>query len=549
MTKHPEPGQPLQGRAEALWRQRPRESRSDVDAHRLLQELEIHRIELELQNEELRLARAEAEAALASYADLYDFAPIAYFTLDPAGTILRANFAGARLLGAERGRLAGQRFGLRVDIPDRPAFADFLARAFADPGTAACEVALIPRDAGPILIHLEASRDGPGRECRVVAEDITARERARRALEAAQASADDANQAKSRFLAAASHDLRQPLLALGLYVDGWAVKLGPDEAANLYKMKSCLSGLSELLSNLLELGKLEAGAVRPQCGDFSLDDLLRQSVMAQAPNAEAKGLSLRHRPTRLTGHTDPALFRRMLGNLLANAVRYTHRGGVLAGCRRRGDQVWVEVWDTGVGLSEEQTAQVFEEFRQLGNPARNPEYGHGLGLSIVAKTAALLGLRVRVRSRPGKGSLFALELPLGGVLPPAREPAPACRALRIALVDDNAEVREALTFALEAEGHRVVAAATGAELLARLARDPPDVMIADHQLAGDETGFDVIRSVRAAFGAGVPALVLTGDTDPQFILGMGARGIPVQHKPIELEDLMARISGLTAGTG
>ncbi|SMF95875.1 Signal transduction histidine kinase [Methylomagnum ishizawai] len=549
MTQQSGPDQPLSDRAQALWCQRPRESRSDADGRKLLQELEIHQIELELQNEELRLARAEAEAALARYTDLYDFAPIAYFTLDPTGAILRANFAGARLLGTERAHLMGKRFGLWVESPDRPALADFLTRAFATPGTAACEVALISRGAGPTLIRLGTSRDGPNRECRVVAEDITARELARQALEAAHAAAHEANQAKSRFLAAASHDLRQPLLALGLYIDGLAAKLGPREAANLDKMKSCLSGLGDLLSSLLELGKLEAGAVRTQCGDFSLDDMLRQSVMAQAPNADAKGIALRHRPTRLTGHTDAALFRRMLGNLIANAVRYTARGGVLVGCRRRRDKVWVEVWDTGVGLSQDQIPAVFEEFRQLGNPGRNPEKGHGLGLSIVAKTAALLGVRVRVQSRPGVGSLFALELPLGGTLQPAKESAPACRALRIALVDDNADVRESFTFALEAEGHRVVAAADGAELLARLANGPPEVLVADYQLAGEETGVDVIRSVRAAFGVQVPALILTGDTDPRSILGLGEMGIPIQHKPIELDDLMVRIAELVAGTG
>jgi CheY-like chemotaxis protein len=337
---------------------------------------------------------------------------------------------------------------------------------------------------------------------------------------------------------------------LGLYIDGLAAKLGPGEASTLYKMKACLSGLGELLSNLLELSKLEAGVVKPKRQAFSLDDLLRKLVLAHAPLAEEKGLALRYRPTRLTGHTDPALFRRMLGNLLANAVRYTGQGGVLVACRRRQGKAWVEVWDTGMGVPEDRLVEVFEEFRQLGNSARNPEYGHGLGLSIVAKTAALLGLRIRVRSRPGTGSLFALELPLGGVLPTAKEAAAAtCRALRIALVEDNAEVRESLCFALEAEGHPVVAAATGAELLARLAGLAPDMIIADHQLARNETGLGVIQSLRAAFGAKVPALILTGNTDPRFILAMGEAGVPVQHKPVDLDDLLARIAESAAEAG
>ncbi len=549
MANNPDPDSPTRRHADDLW-QPPRSqdrAATSEDTQRLLQQLEIHQIELELQNAELRRARAESEASLELYTLLYDFAPVAYFNLDPLGTVLRANFAGARLLGVERGKLAGQRFGLLVEVTDRPGFAGFLDSVFSGEGKGTCEVMLACVGATPILAHIEGRRAEPGLECRVVVEDITERERSRLALEAAKAEAERANTAKSRFLAAASHDLRQPLLALGMYIDALGLRLPPEEAPHLVKMKACLSGLSSVLSNLLELSKLEAGVTKPEARDFVLEDLLRQLAMAHAPNAQSKGLSLRYRPTRLTGHTDPSLFMRMIGNLLANAVRYTERGGILLGCRRRRGKMWVEVWDTGIGLREDQIGGIFEEFRQIGNPEHNPNLGHGLGLSIVAKSAALLGLDIRVGSRPGRGSLFALELPLGGQIEPTMPRTLAHRALRIGLVDDNSDVRDSLVCALESAGHQLVDAATGEKLLARLARSPPDIVISDHHLNGSETGLDVIQSARAVFGGGLPALILTGDTDPSIIRAMAEWGISVQYKPLDLDTLIACISELTGG--
>jgi CheY-like chemotaxis protein len=232
----------------------------------------------------------------------------------------------------------------------------------------------------------------------------------------------------------------------------------------------------------------------------------------------------------------------MLGNLLSNALRYTERGGVLIACRRRRGVTWVEVWDTGIGIAEDRTVEIFEEFRQLGDNARNR--GSGLGLAIVAKSAALLGLRVRVRSRPGRGSMFAVELPPGTT---ARRLAGArvkARALRIALVEDNPRVRQALVYALSGNGHELVAAGTGQELLSELAGHAPDILISDYRLGDGETGFDVVTAVRAAFGDTLPALLITGDTDPKLMRSMASRGIVVQHKPLDIEALQACIAGL-----
>ena len=375
--------------------------------------------------------------------------------------------------------------------------------------------------------------------------DISERKQAEGELKAATLAAERANDAKSRFLAAASHDLRQPLSALALYIGVLASRVDAEDSALVGNMRDCVGSLSEMLRDLLDLSKLEAGVVTPKLADFAVDEMLARIVSSFAPKASAKGIFLRCVPRRIAARSDPVLFHRMVGNLVSNAVRYTQSGGVLVGCRRRAGKLWIEVWDTGVGIPADKTAAVFEEFTQLRTGAA-AEKGSGLGLTIVARTAALLGLELRVDSRVGKGSLFALELPPGDdvvVRAPARSPQ---RSLRIALVDDSATVREALVYALHDDGHEVVAAATRKELLARLDGRAPDFVISDYRLAGRKTGFEVVSAVRNVFGADLPALIITGDTDPRVLRRMAGKGVRVQHKPIDIEMLFANIAELTA---
>jgi CheY-like chemotaxis protein len=370
---------------------------------------------------------------------------------------------------------------------------------------------------------------------------------AERELRAAQAESERANSAKSRFLAAASHDLRQPLAALQLYVDVLQDRLTAEHQPIVLNMQECVAGLSDLLSKLLDLSKLEAGVVKPQPRGFTLDGMFNMLHAAHAPEAEAKGLRLRWRCGGQSAHTDPVLFQRLAGNLIANAIQYTARGGVLIGCRRREGRLWVEIWDTGIGIPADKTSEIFEEFKQLGDDARTR--GSGLGLTIVAKTAALLGLQIRVQSRPGRGSLFAVELPPArpAHAPPPPAPRIPCRNLRIAVVDDNPIVLNALAVSLESAGHEVLSASSGAHLLARLGSRPPDVMVCDYRLAGGETGFDVITLVRAAFGSELPAIITTGDTDPRLMRSMAEQGIIIQHKPVQLDALQARMEEAMRG--
>ncbi|MGE5469590.1 MAG: ATP-binding protein [Bacteroidota bacterium] len=371
--------------------------------------------------------------------------------------------------------------------------------------------------------------------------DVTARKRAEQALQTAKEAAESANNAKSRFLAAASHDLRQPLSALALYVNVLDGEVGAKNARLVDNIKACVTSLSELLTDLLDVSKLDAGVVTPKPRTFAVGDVLATLVAQHALEARIKGLQLRYRDTNLTACSDEVLYRRILNNILTNAIRYTECGGVLVGCRRSNGRLWVEIWDTGIGIPADMTEVIFEEFRQLGDQARNR--GSGLGLAIVDKAAALLGLKIRVRSRPGKGSLFAVEVPLArsvaaeSVMAESSVPEP----LAIALVDDNALVLGALRCALESIGHRVVAATSGQALLAQLGGIAPDMVISDYRLAGNETGFDVIKATRAAFGEDLPAIIITGDTDPDLVGNMARRGILIKHKPVDIDALQRTI--------
>ncbi len=389
--------------------------------------------------------------------------------------------------------------------------------------------------------------DAAGRPVRIVGvvADITEDKRAEQALQAAKDEAERANNAKSRFLAAASHDLRQPLSALALYVGVLKYKVGAKHADLANSIQSCVSSLSELLTDLLDMSKLDAGVVKPNITDFAITEVLEKLIAQYANEAQLKGIALHHRASDFVARSDALLLTRALGNLLSNAVRYTERGGVLVGCRRREGEMWVEIWDTGIGIPADKTAEIFEEFRQLESDARN--HGSGLGLAIVAKIGALLGVKVRVCSRLGKGSMFALQLPQGQarIAAPEEAQAPYGEAIRIALVEDNARVLEAMLCSLENAGHQVVAAVSGEALLARLDGLAPDIVISDYRLEGKETGFDVIAAVRKAFGESLPAIIVTGDTDPKIIGSMAQRGILIQYKPIDIDALQLCIAQVT----
>lgn len=374
------------------------------------------------------------------------------------------------------------------------------------------------------------------------AKDITSRKRVEIELHTAKAEADRANRAKSHFLAAASHDLRQPLSALSLYVGLLKDRTPPENTELVDNIQNCVASLSELLTDLLDISKLEAGIVVPKLSDFSLDDMLASLIGVHSLEAEQKGLQLRWRPSGTWACSDPQLFRRILGNLLANAVRYTRNGGILVCSRKRQGRLWIEIWDTGIGIPAEKTDFIFTEFIQLNDDALHR--GSGLGLAIVAKTAALLGLQIRVLSRLGRGSMFAIEVPDSqkARMESRSTTARLVRPLRIALIDDNDLVLQALAMALESAGHRVVQAQDGKTLFERIGEQAPDIVVSDFRLSLAENGFDVIQESRRRFGPTLPACIITGDTDPAIIRNMAGRGIAVHYKPISVENLLTVIT-------
>jgi signal transduction histidine kinase/CheY-like chemotaxis protein len=370
--------------------------------------------------------------------------------------------------------------------------------------------------------------------------------------------AQEALAAKSRFIASASHDLRQPVTTIGLLV-GLMSDAAPQAHSRdlLERVAQAVGALEHLLRGLLDLSRLDSGTVTPAMGPTALQALYTRLEAHAGPTARAKGLRLRWRGGALCVRSDPVLLQQMLQNLIDNALRCTEGGGILVSARRRGPAtVRLEVRDTGCGIAAEHQHRVFEEFVQLGSTSRDGRHGLGLGLglAIVKRNAELLGHRLTLISHAGRGSCFAIELaPDAGVPAPAGgAPDPASEASRSAqgsllgmvlwLLEDDASVRVALTARLSSWGADVVPFGLLAELHAALRRagPVPHGLLTDHRLP-DGSGLEAIDAVRSRHGL-VPALILTGDTGTDELMRFKTRGAPVVHKPFDQHELLARVA-------
>jgi signal transduction histidine kinase/CheY-like chemotaxis protein len=365
-------------------------------------------------------------------------------------------------------------------------------------------------------------------------------------LQEARGEAEAANVAKTKFLAAASHDLRQPMQALSMYASVLEERVTDASALRVvHGIKLSVTNLEQMFDSLLDISKIESGVIKPSVVAFPLMPLIEHVVEAEQPIAAHKNLELRVVPTSASVKSDPALLERMLKNLVTNAIRYTQRGKIIIGCRRLcGGWLRLDVVDSGIGIALEEQERIFDEYYQLsGNSAQ----GLGLGLPIVKSLGELLGHKVSVKSAVGRGSTFSIELDRSYDAPAARlaspAPAAALNRLKVVLVDDDVEIRESMRLLLEGWGCRSVAGATVAEIedQLRAERLTPDALIVDYRLAGAMTGLQVIDRLRAAFGKQLPALIITGTANPSY-LQQRAAGIPFAIKPVAPGKLRAFLS-------
>lgn len=382
---------------------------------------------------------------------------------------------------------------------------------------------------------------------------IEALERERQAVVLARDRAEDANRAKSRFLAAASHDLRQPLHALSLYSATLKLRAGGGAAGEIAgHINEALSSLSTLVDSLLDISKLDAGAVHPRLQRMSVKTLIERIEADYRPVAREKGLEFRVAPVDVDVESDPVLLGRVVRNLVDNALKYTRIGGVTLAAEIDERTVRIAVRDTGPGIPEAERERIFEEFYQIGNPERDRTEGLGLGLAIVRRLARLLSLRLKLKSEPGRGSTFSVRLArLPALDAEATPPSAAIAAsgangangaaldgVYVLVIEDEPAGRIGMRSLLEQWGCRVAACGGGDEAELLLDQHAPDVdlIVADFRLRQHENGIDTVRRLRTRLG-NVPALLVTGDTAPERLREAQASGLPLLHKPVSAEKL------------
>ena len=392
----------------------------------------------------------------------------------------------------------------------------------------------------------------------VTVTDISDRKQTANALQEAKGQADLANIAKSRFLAAASHDLRQPLQTL-LLLEGMLAKtvVGEKEQRLIARIDEALGAMSSMLNTLLDINQIESGMVTAEKVSFRVSDLLEGLETEFSEVAQSQGLRLRVVPSSLVISSDPRLLAQMLRNLLSNALKYTAQGTVLLGCRRRNGNVSIEVWDTGIGINNDEIPAIFGEYHQIGNAARDRRQGLGLGLFIVQRLGSMLGHRIRVHSRPGRGSVFAIEV---SGSPPETDTqlaqfqleadAPTdttqARAGLILIVEDDLDMRELLNLLVTSDGHRTATAEDGVAALGLLEQGllEPDLILADYNLPNGLTGLEVAMAVQKKLHRAIPVIILTGDITTSTLRDIARHNCVRMNKPVKPKDLLQAIHQL-----
>ncbi len=489
-----------------------------------------------------------------------DSAPDAMIIIDSSGTILFANRQVSALFGHESADIVGN--AVEMLLPER-----FRGRHIGHrrgytgnvrPMGAGLDLFGIRKDGTEFPVEISLSPIGKEGEVRVAAaiRDVTERKRVEQALEVARRDAEHANLAKSRFLATASHDLRQPLQTLGLLNGALRRMISDPECREvLEQQEEAVDAMSRLLNALLDISKLESGAIKLALTDLPLAPLFEELRRDFTGMAASKGLRFTVDTPAAEVHSDPALVVQLLRNLLSNAVKYTHEGSIELRCEPRVGLLRIEVRDTGIGIPADQVPLIFDEFYQIGVSPNSSRHGYGLGLSIVQRIARLLGVTIEVHSTPGTGSVFAFELPpaKAGVAqrteaaPPPPPADPETSGHRVLLVEDEPGVRNAMRMLLGIEGYRVIAAATAAEALSELEADPQfDLVVSDYHLEDDRTGTEVIAAARARLGQSLKAVLVTGDTSSAIRDLRADENLRIISKPVNSENLLRLVRSLLA---
>jgi PAS domain S-box-containing protein len=489
-----------------------------------------------------------AEEGLGLYREIFDSAKEAIFVSDLQGNLLDVNEEACQLTKYSREQMLRLR---NVDIvaqSEVPRIASELATV--DSGIAVeNRWQLLCSDGSTVPLDLVVQRL-VGDKYLAIGRDVTDRERSMNELAAARDFALAANLAKTRFLAAASHDLRQPIQAIGMFHHALQRTGLNAEQQHLHDLLGMsVRNLGDLLNSLLDISRLDAGAVVPRFEAFGVKAVFQGLDTEFWPVADEKSLRLRFcYPARdLVVRSDPKLISTLLGNLISNAIKYTERGSVLVSARQRGEYALIQVWDTGIGISAEHEKDIFEEYLQLGNPERDRTKGLGLGLAIVKRLARLMNTDVKVRSQLGRGSVFEFNLPIAQALshsPKTEPPRSGTKKLilgirRVVIVEDDVMVSTGLVLLFESMGMIVqtFSSATVALESASALGEEADFYLTDLRLP-DLSGLEFLQALQQRRGRVIKAAILTGDTSPDRIEIIKSSAWPVLFKPIEPEQLL-----------
>ncbi len=477
------------------------------------------------------------------------------------GRIRWINGEFERLFGYTNAEAAGQMIDMLVPEGFRERHLDLHGAYLRDPTprpmARGLEVHGLTKDSRvlPLDILLSPFKTSIGMSVLTVVRDISERQNAERVLNEARAEAQRANRAKSRFLQAASHDLRQPLQAISLLQGVLTPQIASQTGrAALHGLEETVEAMKGVVDSFLDISQIESGTITPNVVAFPVRNLLARLQSEYGPIATNKALKLRVVESSLTIRSDPRLLQRIFGNLMANAVKHTPSGRILLGCRRQGAELRIEVWDTGIGIPAEHLGSIFDEFYQVRPAPVGSGSSFGVGLYIVRQLAALLGHAVAVRSAPGKGTVFSITVPmasarLGAVrVPVVSAPAAVLRGLAsVLVVEDDEAQRDTLKLLLSVQGYQVKTARSLAEAMLRVAEPPgfhPDLILADYNLGDDRNGVEVVRQISARSARPIPALIMSGDVSAIATRTVADAGYQLLRKPVRLENLLEAIGRL-----